>query len=186
MTDLAPLTNATKAIEAIQEAQATTFEFAVPAGWKTGMLLAATVARSLESFGSEGITESEFLLAFATPREMPKRIFQALQEFEESLEAAVAQGKDCLNASMGLHGEVGRLLDVAPWTLHAVHGCVLIEEVNELDRRALVQARRASGKSGDDPATRTSSCSGRTSIPRLRASRPSSRNPAMRAGQHGS
>lgn len=185
MTDLVPPANATKAIEAFQESQATNFEFAVPADWRAGMLLAATVACSLEKFGTEGLSESDFLLAFASPSEMPKQIFLALQAFEESLEAAVAQGEDCLDASLGLHGEVARLLDVAPWTLHPVHGCVLIEEVDDLDRRAAQHARRASGKNGDDSAARTSPCAGRTPVPRLRALHPSGRKPAMRAGQHG-
>ncbi len=182
MTDLAPLANATKALEAFQESQATNFEFAVPADWKDGMLLAATVARSLETFGTEGITESEFLLAFARPREMPKRIFLALQEFEESLEAAVAQGKDCLNASMGLHGEVGRLLDVAPWTVHPVYGCVLLEDVDGLNRGGVAHASRAMESAGEELAARTSPCAVRASAPRLRATRQARKKPTMRAG----
>jgi len=188
MTELAPLANASKAFEAFQESQATAFEFQVPADWRGGMLLAATVVGSLARFGEDEFSEMDFLLAFARPSEMPQGIFKMLQAFEESLEEAVARGEDCLNASMGLHGEVARLLDEAPWTLHPVHGCVRIDEVDELDRKAAGAATRAQapkGKRSEAATTRPviRSRPARAPVSCMRAAPLATKTPATSVGQ---
>lgn len=189
MTYLSPAASSSKAIAAIQESHATDFEFSVPDDWRVGMLLAATVAGSLERFGGGGLSEVDFLLAFSNPSEMPLEIFKLLQEFEEELEAAVARGEDCLETSMGLHGEVARLLDAAPWTVHPVHGLVRHDEIDKLNRRAARatpgQAQSAEKKEGAGEAVRQpiAVCTSRTPVARLRALHTTMRKPAKQAAR---
>ena len=88
-------------------------------------------------FGVHEVGETEFLTALIRPEAMSQPVFQALQSMAESLDHAVAQGEDCSANFDAIHGEVARLLDASPWTMHPDYGCVLVADVEGLDRQAM-------------------------------------------------
>lgn len=98
--------------------------------------LTTEVGARLALFGAHELGEAEFLSALVRPEQMPQPVFLALQSLAESMDTAVAKGEDCLPGFDGVHREVIRLLDAAPWTLHPDYGCVLSADVEELDRAA--------------------------------------------------
>lgn len=95
----------------------------------------AAVASHLLRHGARGIPEEMPLLAWLmNPSEMPQSVFLALQGIEEDMELAVAEGRDCIEGFDGIHGEVARLLEASPWTLHPSRGCIRTDEVARFDR----------------------------------------------------
>lgn len=95
------------------------------------------VASHLLKHGAPGIPEAMPLIAWLmNPGEMPQSVFLALQRIEEDMERAVAEGRDCIEGFEGIHGEVARLLEASPWTLHPSHGCMLTAEMARIDRPA--------------------------------------------------
>jgi hypothetical protein len=98
--------------------------------------LTTKVAERLALFGAHELGEAEFLSALARPEQMPQAVFLALQALEESMEMDVAKGQDCLSGFDDLQGEVDRLLEASPWTMHPDHGCVLAADFDELEREA--------------------------------------------------
>ncbi|VTU44185.1 hypothetical protein [Variovorax sp. RA8] len=103
----------------------------------TAGALTTKVAERLALFGAHELGEADFLADLIRPDSMSKPVFQALQSMEESLDQAVARGEDCSASFNAIHGEVVRLLDAAPWTMHPDYGCVLASEVEESDRQAV-------------------------------------------------
>jgi hypothetical protein len=98
--------------------------------------LTTKVSERLAAFAPHEFGEAEILLAIRKPEEMPQPVFLALQALAESIDMAVARGEDCLPGFDDVQGEVERLLEASPWTMHADHGCVLAADVEELDREA--------------------------------------------------
>ena len=99
--------------------------------------LTTKVAERLALFGAHELGEAEFLTDLIRPEAMSQPVFQALQSMAESMEMAVAKGEDCLSGFDAERDEVNRLLDAAPWTMHPDYGCVLADDVAELDRQAM-------------------------------------------------
>lgn len=99
--------------------------------------LTTTVAERLALFGAHELGEAAFLAALIRPDAMSQPVFQALQSMEESLDQAAARGEDCSANFDAIHGEVVRLLDASPWTLHPDYGCVLANDVEDMDRQAM-------------------------------------------------
>lgn len=99
--------------------------------------LTTTVAERLALFGAHELGEAEFLTALIRPGAMSQAVFQALQSMEESLDQAVGRGEDCSANFDAIHEEVVRLLDASPWTMHPDYGCVLADDVEEMDRQAM-------------------------------------------------
>lgn len=124
-----------QSFELQQEAYCVSSENAVRSTWVSPAT--AAVAAHLVKRGARAIQEAVPLLTWlANPGEMPQSVFLALQGIEEDMELAVAQGRDCIEGFDGIHGEVARLLEESPWTLHADHGCVRSADIAELDRQA--------------------------------------------------
>jgi hypothetical protein len=98
--------------------------------------LTPKVAERLVAFAPHELGEAEILLALRQPGEMAQPVHLALQALAESIDMAAARGEDCMPCFDDVQGELERLLEASPWTMHPDHGCVLAADVEELDRQA--------------------------------------------------
>lgn len=80
------------------------------------------------------------------PAGMTKVVYLGLQEIAEKMALAAAKGEDAVDGFDEAATEVSRLQDLAPWTLHPDHGCVLRADVEELDRAPEPASTRARSK----------------------------------------
>lgn len=84
----------------------------------------------------EAAMAAEILASLEAPQGMSREVYLALQTIAEQMDLDVAKGQDCTAGFDQLQAEVDRVMNAAPWTLHPDYGCVLMAEVDELDRAA--------------------------------------------------